>query len=103
MGSFARKIQREMARRGNPKAAHKPKKHGNRAAQVTRPAPEKLYVKLPTKDDSNWYMPTVRGKHNLKCYSRAGEAQARALAVRDRYRRLRAAARRLKEQAEAAP
>lgn len=98
MSSLVRKIQRAMARRENPKAARNPKRHGNRLAQVHRPEPEKLYVKLPTKDGSNWYMPKFCGKHNIKCYSRANEAQARAEAVRDRYRRLQAAARRLKEQ-----
>lgn len=52
---------------------------------------EKLYYRLRTRDRSKWYMPTIRGKHNIKVYRRAHDAQDAAIKLRDRYKRLRQA------------
>lgn len=62
---------------------------------------ERLYYKIRTKDGGKWYRPiiTCRGRHNTKVYSRAQDAQDHSLSVRSRYKRLRAAEIKIKQEA----
>jgi hypothetical protein len=52
---------------------------------------EKLYRKLKMGDGGKVYAPTVRGRRSVLLFKSASAAQARSLAVRARYKRLKAA------------